>query len=228
LRLLFYKLFGSCYDTKTYQTKYFNCKRKFKPSIYFIHSLGIILLLLSHSHPTSNFRVIPQGLPEAGGSSGVVRLRFVGADRPEDPLFTHCPVEWQNGENPKVAIFRNEKQITGGDLSKVQIEILPVNAEFFTERGQDDFTKGEFNKHIHMCNGKETVLATITLRNGEADLGSIIFTKTSHLKKLRLTARVKRQDLTIRVREAITDPFVVKDNRSRREYLLIHSEQQKL
>ncbi|XP_047056714.1 uncharacterized protein LOC124662988 [Lolium rigidum] len=163
----------------------------------------------------STSRVVPQGLPEAGGSSGVVRLRFVGADRPEDPLFTRCPVEWQNGENPRVAIFRNEKQITGGDLSKVQIEILPVNAEFFTERGQDDFTKEEFNKHIHMCSGKETVLATITLRNGEADLGSIIFTETSHLKKLRLTARVKRQDLTVRVQEAITDPFVVKDIRSR-------------
>ncbi|KAM0924876.1 hypothetical protein ACQ4PT_004769 [Festuca glaucescens] len=163
----------------------------------------------------SSSRVIPQGLPEAGGSSGIVRLRFVGADRPEDPLFTRCPVEWQNGGNPKVAIFRNEKQITGGDLSKVQIEILPVNAEFFTERGQEDFTEEEFNKHIHMCNGKEAVLTTVTLRNGEANLGSIIFTETSHLKKLRLTARVKRQDLTVRVREAITDPFVVKDIRSR-------------
>ncbi|KAM0837240.1 hypothetical protein ACQ4PT_061797 [Festuca glaucescens] len=162
----------------------------------------------------SSSRAISEGPPETGGSSGVVKLRFVGADRPKDPLFTSCPVKWHNGQNAKVAIFRNEKQITGGDLSKLQIEILPVNADFFTESGQEDFTKEEFEKHIHMCKGKEVVLKTVNLRNGEADLGSIIFAESSHLKKLRLTAKVKRQDLTVRVQEAITDPFVVKDRRS--------------
>ncbi|XP_051177983.1 uncharacterized protein [Lolium perenne] len=165
-------------------------------------------------YESSSSRVIPQGLPESGGSSGVVRLRFVGVDRPEDPLFTRCPVEWQNGENPKVAIFLNEKQITGGDLSKLQIEILSVNAEFFTERGQDDFTEEEFNKHIHMCKGQESVLTTVNMRNGEADLGCIIFKESSYRQKLRLAARVKRQDLRVRVQEAITYPFVVKDRRS--------------
>jgi hypothetical protein len=177
------------------------------------------LLSLSHFHPTLNFRVIPQGLPESGCSSGVVRLRFVGVDRPEDPLFTRCPVEWQNGENPKVAIFLNEKQITGGDLSKLQIEILSVNAEFFTERGQDDFTEEEFNKHIHMCKGQESVLTTVNMRNGEADLGCIIFKESSYRQKFRLAARVKRQDLRVRVQEAITYPFVVKDRRSECEYI---------
>ncbi|KAM0899684.1 hypothetical protein ACQ4PT_021185 [Festuca glaucescens] len=172
-------------------------------------------LLPNGCYEPSSSRAISKGLPETGGSSGVVKLRFVDADRPKDTLFTRCSVEWQNGENPKVAIFRNEKQIKEDDLSKLQIEILLVNAEFFTERGQEDFTEEEFNKHIHMSDGKESVLTTVTLRNGEANLGSIIFTETSHGKKLRLTARVKRQDLTVRVREAITDPFVVKDNRSR-------------
>ncbi|KAM0924882.1 hypothetical protein ACQ4PT_004770 [Festuca glaucescens] len=48
----------------------------------------------------SSSRAISEGLPE--GSSGVVKLRFLDADRPEDTLFTHCPVKWQNGENAKL------------------------------------------------------------------------------------------------------------------------------
>ncbi|KAM0899677.1 hypothetical protein ACQ4PT_021184 [Festuca glaucescens] len=162
----------------------------------------------------SSSRAISEGLPETGGSSGVVRLRFVDADRPKDPLFTGGPVKWQNGGSPKVAIFRNQKKITGGDLSKLQVEILPVYADFFTERGHEDFTEEEFKNQIHRYKGNEVVLTTVNLRNGEADLGSIIFKDSSYRQKLRLTARVKRQDLTVRVQEAITDPFVVKDRRS--------------
>uniref|UniRef100_A0ACD5WBU3 Uncharacterized protein n=1 Tax=Avena sativa TaxID=4498 RepID=A0ACD5WBU3_AVESA len=159
-------------------------------------------------------RQMPECLPETGSSSGVVKLRFVDADRPKDPIYTVSPVQWQNGRNAKVAIFRDGNQIMGGDLSKLQIEILPVHADLFTERGEDAFTEEEFNKQIHMCKGKESVLTTVSLRNGEADLGSIIFTECSYRKKLRLIARVKRQDLTVRVQKAITDPFVVKVQRS--------------
>jgi hypothetical protein len=192
---------------------------KIKPSICFLHNLGIFLLVISHSHPTLNFRAISKGLPETGGSSGVIKLRFVDADRPEDPLFTRSPVKWQNGEEAKVAIFRNEKKITGGDLSKLQIEILLVHDGFFTERGEEDFTEEEFRKHIHMYKGKESVLTTVNLRNGEAHLGSFFFTECSQRQKVRLAARVKRQDPANRVQEAITDPFVIKDRRSQCEYI---------
>jgi hypothetical protein len=192
---------------------------KIKPSICFLHNLGIFLLVISHSHPTLNFRAISKRLPETGNSSAVVKLRFVDADRPEDPTFTRSPVKWQNGKKAKVAIFLNEKQITDGDLSKLQIEILLVHDGFFTERGQEDFTKEEFNKHIHMYEGKESVLATVHLTNGEAHLGSFIFKECSQRQKVRLAARVKRQDPANRVQEAITDPFVVKDRRSECEYI---------
>ena len=168
-------------------------------------------LLLSHSHPVLNFRHVSEGFPETGN----VKLRFDVAG-PKDTLFTRCPV-WKNGENAKVAILQNETQITQGDLSKLQIEILPVHADFFT--GQEDFTKDEFNKQIYMYKGKELVLTTVSLTNGESSLGSFSFPESSHGKKLRLTARVKRQDLTVRVQEAITDPFVVKDRRSECEYI---------
>ncbi|KAM3260685.1 hypothetical protein ACQJBY_051755 [Aegilops geniculata] len=157
-------------------------------------------------------RQISEGFPESGGTTRV-KLRFVDVEGPKDPLYTGCPVQWLNGENAKVVIFENDKQITQGDLSKLQIEILAVHADFFTERGQADFTKEEFNKQIHMYNGKESVLTTVNLKNGEACIGSFFFTE-SYMKKLRLTARVERQDLAVRVQEAITDPFVVKDHRS--------------
>ncbi|KAF7061228.1 hypothetical protein CFC21_067938 [Triticum aestivum] len=122
-----------------------------------------------------------------------VKLRFVDVDRPKDPLFTGCPVKWQNGRNAKVAIFGNDRQITQGDLSKLKIEILAVHADFFTEQGQEDFTKEEFNKQIYMHKGKESVLKTVNLANGEAYIGPFSFTESSQRKRLRLTARVKRQ-----------------------------------
>uniref|UniRef100_A0ACD5WFD4 Uncharacterized protein n=1 Tax=Avena sativa TaxID=4498 RepID=A0ACD5WFD4_AVESA len=155
-----------------------------------------------------------KGLIQTGGISGVFKLRFVGAARPKDTLYTGYPVKWQDGENAKVAIFRNEKQIMNGDLSKLQIEILPVHADFFTEQGQENFTKEEFDKQIYSHKGKESVLTTVNLANGEACLGSFFFRESSYGKKLRLTARVKRQDPAVRVQEAITDPFVVKHHRS--------------
>ncbi|XP_044947768.1 uncharacterized protein LOC123397185 [Hordeum vulgare subsp. vulgare] len=155
-------------------------------------------------------RHVSEGFPETGSITGVVKLHFDVAG-PKDTLFTRCPV-WKNGANAKVAILQNEKPITQGDLSKLQIEILPVHADFFT--GQEDFTKDEFSKQIYMYKGKESVLTTVSLTNGESSLGSFSFPESSHGKKLRLTARVKRQDLTVRVQEAITDPFVVKDRRS--------------
>ncbi|XP_037443642.1 calmodulin-binding protein 60 F-like isoform X3 [Triticum dicoccoides] len=158
-------------------------------------------------------RQISEGFPETGGITGV-KLRFVDVDRPIDTLFTGYPVQWQNGGNAKIAIFENDRQIMQGDLSKLQIEILAVHADFFTEQGQADFTKEELNKQIYMHKGKELVLSTVNLTNGESSLGSFVFPESSHGKKLRLTARVKRQVLTTRVQEAITDPFVVKDRRS--------------
>uniref|UniRef100_A0A8I6XLB3 Calmodulin-binding protein n=2 Tax=Hordeum vulgare subsp. vulgare TaxID=112509 RepID=A0A8I6XLB3_HORVV len=159
-------------------------------------------------------RHMRQGFPDTGGNTRV-KLRFVDVDRPENPLFTGCPVKWQNGENPKVAIFENNTQITQGELSKLQIEILAVNADFFTEQGQEDFTKEQFNKQIYLCKGKDSVLTTVNLANGEAYIGSFFFTESSQRKRLRLTARVKKQDLDVRVQEAITDPFVVQVSRNK-------------
>ncbi|EEC76267.1 hypothetical protein OsI_13732 [Oryza sativa Indica Group] len=166
----------------------------------------------AYQHPRPN---ISEGFPQTGGSTRMVKLFFVDVERPEDPLFTGSPVQWQNGANAKVKIFENESQITQGGLSKLQIEILLVHDDFFTERGPANFTKEEFNKQIYMCKGKESVLKTVNLTNGEANLGSFFFTESSHGKRLRLAARVKYQDLAVRVQEATSYSFVVKDRRSK-------------
>uniref|UniRef100_A0A0D9VZP7 Uncharacterized protein n=1 Tax=Leersia perrieri TaxID=77586 RepID=A0A0D9VZP7_9ORYZ len=155
-----------------------------------------------------------EDFPQAGGHTRMLKLLFVDAEKPEDPLYTRSPVRWQNGTNAKVALFENGSQITHGDLSKLQIEILPVHDHFFTERGLANFTKEEFNKQIYMCKGKESVLTTVNLTNGEAYLDSFFFTESSYGKKLRLAARVKCQDLEVRVQEATSYSFVVKDHRS--------------
>ncbi|KQK12923.1 hypothetical protein BRADI_1g06900v3 [Brachypodium distachyon] len=159
-------------------------------------------------------RQTSEGFPGTGSIARMIKLRFLNVERPNDPLYTGCPVQWKHGKNAKVAIFENERQITQGDLSKLQIEILSVHADFFTERGQVDFTKEEFDKQIYIYKGKDSVLTSVNLKNGEADLGPVFFPESSYRKRLRLTARVKRKDLAVRIQEAITDPFVVKDRRS--------------
>ncbi|KAL5210803.1 hypothetical protein ABZP36_006426 [Zizania latifolia] len=169
------------------------------------------LLSGGYQHPRLN---ISDGFPQAGGSTRMVKLLF-DVKSLEDPLYTGSLVQWQNGANAKVAIFENGSQITHGDLSNLQIEILSVHDDFFTERGPANFTKEEFNKQIYMCKGKESVLKTVNLTNGEAYFGSFFFTESSYGKRLRLAARVKCQDLAVRVQEAISYSFVIKDRRSK-------------
>ncbi|KAG8098379.1 hypothetical protein GUJ93_ZPchr0013g36661 [Zizania palustris] len=169
------------------------------------------LLSGGYQHPRLN---ISDGFPQTGGSTRMVKLLF-DVKRLEDPLYTGSLVQWQNGANAKVAIFENDSQITRGDLSNLQIEILSVHDDFFTERGLANFTKEEFNKQMYMCKGKESVLKTVNLTNGEAYLGSFFFTESSYGKRLRLAARVKCQDRAVMVQEAISYSFVIKDRRSK-------------
>ncbi|EMS61788.1 hypothetical protein TRIUR3_29423 [Triticum urartu] len=62
---------------------------------------NIIHRLLAEQLASFQFqRQMSEGFPETGGISRV-KLRFVDVDRPKDPLFTGCPVKWQNGRNAK-------------------------------------------------------------------------------------------------------------------------------
>uniref|UniRef100_A0ACD6A9T7 Uncharacterized protein n=1 Tax=Avena sativa TaxID=4498 RepID=A0ACD6A9T7_AVESA len=57
-------------------------------------------------------RQMPECLPETGRSSGVLKLRFVDADRPKDPIYTGSPVQWQNGQNTKLTGMKRDNWST--------------------------------------------------------------------------------------------------------------------
>uniref|UniRef100_J3LTC5 Uncharacterized protein n=1 Tax=Oryza brachyantha TaxID=4533 RepID=J3LTC5_ORYBR len=157
---------------------------------------------------------IPEGLEQTGGSDRIVQLRFVN-NNPKITQYTDSAVEWKNGKDVKVAVFENDNQIKQGDLSKVEVDIVSVHSDLFTKRRQENFTKEEFDKQICRSGHKELVLAAFNLNNGEGSLDSICFTESSHGKEWRLAARVKTQVPRVRFEEAVTDPFVVKVDRSK-------------
>lgn len=120
----------------------------------------------------------------------------------------------------------------GGDLespisSSVKIEIVVLDGDF-PAGDKEDWTAEEFNANIvKERSGRRPLLhgdMNITLRHGAATVGDIEFTDNSswiRSRKFRLGARIvsgSDREKGPRIREAITDPFVVKDHRGECEY----------
>lgn len=120
----------------------------------------------------------------------------------------------------------------GGDPASpmwqsVKIEIVVLDGDF-PAGDREYWTPEEFNASIvKERSGKRPLLhgdMNITLRHGAATIGEIEFTDNSswmRSRKFRLGVRIvsgSDRDKGIRIREAITDPFVVKDHRGECEY----------
>ncbi|XP_073145344.1 protein SAR DEFICIENT 1 [Henckelia pumila] len=106
--------------------------------------------------------------------------------------------------------------------SSIRVEILVVDGDFL---GDDTWTSDEFARHIvRERTGRRPLIAgetKVTLWNGVGAVGDIEFTDNSswiRSRRFRLGARVVKiqganGSQSIRVREAVTEPFVVKDHR---------------
>lgn len=102
----------------------------------------------------------------------------------------------------------------------IKVEIVVLDGDF-PSNDHDTWTSAEFEKNIvRERTGKRPLLAgesQVTIRDGGVVIGDIEFTDNSswiRSRKFRLGARVVQSgNLGVRVREAMTEAFVVKDHR---------------
>ncbi|KAF5957909.1 hypothetical protein HYC85_005134 [Camellia sinensis] len=110
-----------------------------------------------------------------------------------------------------------------------KVEIVVLDGDF-PPKDHNMWTSEEFDKKVKReRTGKRPLLAgdvLVTMRDGVAHVREIEFTDNSSWtrgRKFRLGARVVQRSNqgAVRVREAMTEPFVVKDHRGECKFLLI-------
>lgn len=154
-------------------------------------------------------------------SSGTCAWKLHFYSKIPSTLFTSSRVESEDGEPIKIVLVdtSSNQRITSGPMSSMKIEIVVLNGDFTATNGED-WTKKEFDASvIRAREGKRPLVTgdlTLTLRNGVADLGNICFTDNSswiRSRKFRLGARVHGNTTQARIKEAKSEPFIVKDHR---------------
>ncbi|XP_009373262.2 calmodulin-binding protein 60 B [Pyrus x bretschneideri] len=159
---------------------------------------------------------------ESGSTSGGsgLQLRFV--NKLAGTIFTGGRVEAENGEPLQIELVDASTGaiVRSGPLSLLKLELLVVNGEFGSD-DQEDWTEREFNNYIVRARDGKRPLVTgeihVTLREGVGSVGDVMFTDNSswiRSRKFRLAARaVAKSSSEVRIREARSEPFVVKDHR---------------
>ncbi|XP_008245780.1 PREDICTED: calmodulin-binding protein 60 G-like [Prunus mume] len=159
---------------------------------------------------------------ESGSSSGGrgLQLRFI--NKLPSTIFTGSRVEAEDGTPLQIILIdaSTNSIVRSSPLSSIKIELLVLNGEFGSD-DQEDWTEKEFNNYVvREREGKRPLVTgeiNITLREGVGSLGDVVFTDNSswiRCRKFRLAARVvAKAPSEVRIREARSEPFVVKDHR---------------
>ncbi|KAL6146518.1 hypothetical protein ACLB2K_057196 [Fragaria x ananassa] len=160
---------------------------------------------------------------QIGRSSGATGFQLHFINKLPSTIFTGSRVESEDG-TPLQIMLRDaatQNVVSSGPLSSVKIEVLVLSSEFGSD-DQEDWTEREFsNGLVKQREGKRPLVTgevTLNLRDGVCFLNDIVFTDNSswiRSRKFRLAARVvpKAPGDDIRIREAISEAFQVKDHR---------------
>ncbi|GAB2269883.1 hypothetical protein Dimus_004802 [Dionaea muscipula] len=136
------------------------------------------------------------------------------------PVFTGNRIEGEGGNPIKIALVSS---LTGdvvevGSESSAKIEIVVLEGNFDSEG--ENWTQEEFQNYIvREREGKKSLLAGdlfVNLNEGVGLMGEISFTDNSswtRSRRFRLGARLVGKSDGPRIREAKTDPFIVRDHR---------------
>ncbi|TVU49845.1 hypothetical protein EJB05_01183 [Eragrostis curvula] len=181
------------------------------------HEVRQLTLLHSNRWADHPIRVQPnQEHTAADGSNSSTRLSFQNVLR--SPIYTDKNIITEDNAGIKVAIFEGDTMITSGPLSRAKVEILVLRGDFTNKCGQN-WTTEDFDKHVVQGrDGKDLVLGSARLINGEVELSQIRFKEGScrtSSRKFTVAARVCWDGKTaIRVHEAIMEPVTVLDRRN--------------
>ncbi|KAG6498831.1 calmodulin-binding protein 60 A-like [Zingiber officinale] len=154
--------------------------------------------------------------------SAIRSLRLEFKNKLSLPIFTGSRIEGENSSAISVTLvdaFTGEVT-TIGPVSSLKVEIVVLHGDF--EVSEDgNWTADEFKNYIvKERDGKRSLLtgdAFLDLKGGIGVVGELVFTDNSswtRSRKFRLGARIADGHCNgIRIREAKTEPFVVKDHR---------------
>jgi hypothetical protein len=145
------------------------------------------------------------------------------------PIFTGSKVEGEQGFPIQIVILDTStgQAITTGPESSQKVEIVVLEGDF-VPNDEEDWTAEEFDNHVvREREGKRPLLTgdlLISLKDGVGTLGELTFTDNSswiRSRKFRLGARVAGGSYDgIRIREAKTEGFTVKDHRGECKFLI--------
>ncbi|XP_027071329.2 calmodulin-binding protein 60 B-like [Coffea arabica] len=138
------------------------------------------------------------------------------------PLFTGGKVEGEQGAAIHVVLIDTNTGhvVTSGPESSVKLDVIVLEGDFNTE-DDESWTQEEFESHVvKEREGKRPLLTgdlQVTLKEGVGTIGELTFTDNSswiRSRKFRLGLKVASGYCEgIRVREAKTEAFTVKDHR---------------
>ncbi|XP_018724161.2 calmodulin-binding protein 60 D-like [Eucalyptus grandis] len=161
-----------------------------------------------------------QSNPVGTSEESSLRLQFV--TKLPATIFTNCQIEAEDSTPLRIELFdgRTNERVTSGPLSSIKIEIVILDGDFGSDE-EEDWTEKEFNGKItHKREGKRPLVTgelTVMLQGGIGCLRNLIITDNSswmRCRKFRLGARaVQKVSAEIRIREARSEAFVVKDHR---------------
>ncbi|KAK1427600.1 hypothetical protein QVD17_16288 [Tagetes erecta] len=137
------------------------------------------------------------------------------------PVYTGTRIEGEDCSILKVALIDSHtgKTISTGIESASKVEIVVLEGDFGDEIG-DSWTVDEFNANIvKERRGKKPLISgnpLLSLKDGVGQVGDLCFTDNSswtRSRKFRLGARVLDSCDGVRVQEAMSESFVVRDHR---------------
>lgn len=144
------------------------------------------------------------------------------------PIFTGSKIEDEDNNPLQILLIdtKNGKRPLNPLQSSMKVEIVVLNGDFPSEN-HEDWTSEEFkDRIIRERTGKRPLLigdVLVNLRDGVASIGELAFTDNSswiRSRNFRLGARIVMgcKEEPRMIREAMTEPFVVKDHRGQCEY----------
>ncbi|KAH7865504.1 hypothetical protein Vadar_007483 [Vaccinium darrowii] len=154
----------------------------------------------------------------SGQSSESRTLQLEFRDKLSLPVLTNSPIKGEGPTPFRIALVdaTTKQVVTSGLEASAKVEIVVVERDFNGE----NWTREEFNnKIVRGKEGKKSLLTGnvhLNLERGVAFVREISFTHNSHWMKaceLRLGAKVVGNLNGTRVREAVTEPFLLKDYR---------------
>jgi hypothetical protein len=150
-------------------------------------------------------------------------FEFVFKKKLSLPIFTGSKIVDMDGNSINVILVdkSNGQKVPTSLPHPIKIEIVVLDGDFPPSEKESSWTSEEFNSNIvKERTGKRPLLTgelNLTMRDGIAPIGDIEFTDNSswiRSRKFRVAVRIAPgTNQIVRIREGMTEPFVVKDHR---------------